>query len=206
MQIFPIAVKELFPVVIATAIYGNQWSGKLVQFKVDNLAVVQVLQATYSQEPHLMHLVRLLVFFAAHFNFWFSASHIAGTDNSLADSLSRNNTQLFLSQVPQAVRHPSRIPPPLIKLLECNLTWTTTAWTMLFRATLQQLQPPQPIQLIRQQNVDIYLFVATFISSLAYYRSILMLFCCLLRSAGPGSLHHSHLFVRDQIVSNCSWL
>ena len=31
MQIFPIAVKELFPVVIAAAIYGNQWSGKLVQ-------------------------------------------------------------------------------------------------------------------------------------------------------------------------------
>ena len=139
MQIFPIAIKELFPVVVAAAIYGNQWSGKLVQFKVDNLAVVQVLQATYSREPHLMHLVRLLVFFAAHFNFWFSASHIAGTDNSLPDSLSRNNTQLFLSQVPQAVHHPSRIPPPLIKLLECNLTWTTTAWTMLFRATLQQL-------------------------------------------------------------------
>ena len=48
MQIFPIAVKELFPVVIAAAIYGNQWSGKLVQFKVDNIAVVQVIQATYS--------------------------------------------------------------------------------------------------------------------------------------------------------------
>ena len=85
MQIFPIAVKELFPVVIAAAIYGNQWSGKLVHFKVDNLIIVQVLQATYSREPHLMHLVRLLVFFATHFNFWFSASHIAGSDNSLAD-------------------------------------------------------------------------------------------------------------------------
>ena len=138
MQIFPIAVKELFPMVIAAAIFRNQWSGKLVQFKVNNLVVVQVLQATYSREPHLMYLVRLLVFFAAHFNFWFSASHIAGTDNSLADSLSRNNTKLFLSQVPQAMCHPSRIPPPLIKLLE-YLTWTTTAWTMLFRATLQQL-------------------------------------------------------------------
>ena len=58
MQIFPIAVKVPFAVVIAAAIYGNQWSGKLVQFKVDKLVVVQVLQATYSQEPHLMHLVQ----------------------------------------------------------------------------------------------------------------------------------------------------
>ena len=139
MQIFPIAVKELFPVVIAAAIYGNQWSGKLVQFKVDNIAVVQVIQATYSREPHLMHLIRILVFFAAHFNFWFSASHVAGTNNSLADSLSRNNTQLFLSQMPQAMRHPSRIPLPLLKPLECNITWTTTAWTALFKSTLQQL-------------------------------------------------------------------
>ena len=39
IQIFPIAVKELFPVVIAAAIYRNQWSGKLVHFKVDNLTV-----------------------------------------------------------------------------------------------------------------------------------------------------------------------
>ena len=54
MQTFPIAVKELFPVVIATAIYGNQRSGKLVLFRVDNMAVVEVLKATYSREPHLM--------------------------------------------------------------------------------------------------------------------------------------------------------
>ena len=132
-QIFSIAVKELFPVVVAAAIFGSQWSGKLVRFKVDNMAVVQVLQATYSREPHLMHLIRMLVFFAAHFNFWFTASHIAGSDNMLADFLSRNNAQSFLSQVPQASRYPSTIPPPLIKLLECNLTWTTTAWIVLFR-------------------------------------------------------------------------
>ena len=52
MQTFPIAVKELFPVVIAAAIYGNQRSGKLVLFRVDNMAVVEVLKATYSREPH----------------------------------------------------------------------------------------------------------------------------------------------------------
>ena len=37
MQIFPTAVKEFFPMVIAAAIHGNHWSGKL---KVDNIALV----------------------------------------------------------------------------------------------------------------------------------------------------------------------
>ena len=138
-QEFSIAIKELFPVVIAAAIYGKYWSGQLVQFSVDNAAVVHVLQATYSRESHLMHLIRVLVFLASHFNFWFTASHIAGDSNILADALSRNNVDLFLSQVPQAHRHSSRIPPPLIDLLVCNITWTSTVWTKLFRDTLQLL-------------------------------------------------------------------
>ena len=57
---------------------------------VDNMAVVHVLNATYCKYLHLMHLIRILVFLAAHFNFWFVAEHIVGKDNSLADSLSRN--------------------------------------------------------------------------------------------------------------------
>ena len=70
-----IAIKELFPVVISAALFGKRWSGSLIDFRVDNMAVVQVIQATYCKDSHLMHLIRLLVFFAAYFNFWFSASH-----------------------------------------------------------------------------------------------------------------------------------
>ena len=64
-----IARKELFPVVIPAALFRKLWSGHLVDFEVDNLAVVQVIQTTYCKASHLMHLIRLLVFFAAHFNF-----------------------------------------------------------------------------------------------------------------------------------------
>ena len=39
----------------------------------------------------MMHVIRLLVFFAARFNFWFTALHIPGKQNILADALSRNN-------------------------------------------------------------------------------------------------------------------
>ena len=73
-----IAVKELIPVVLAAATFGRIWPGKIVQFVVDNKAVVSVLNSIYSKEVHIMHLVRLLVFFAARYNFWFSATHIPG--------------------------------------------------------------------------------------------------------------------------------
>ena len=58
----PIATKELFPVVTSAAPFGKLWSSHLVEFKVDNMAVVQVIQATFCKDSHLMHLIRLLVF------------------------------------------------------------------------------------------------------------------------------------------------
>ena len=47
-----------------------------------------------------MHLIRLLVFFAAYHNFWFQAAHIAGKDNKIADELSRNNISYSLTGTP----------------------------------------------------------------------------------------------------------
>ena len=64
-----IAVKEMFPVVLAAACFGHQWSGKIVEFVVDNEAVVEVLKATYSKDLHLMHLIRVLIFFTWKFDF-----------------------------------------------------------------------------------------------------------------------------------------
>ena len=44
----PITTKELIPVVVAAAIFAHQWKGHSVQFSVDNLAVVHILNSTYS--------------------------------------------------------------------------------------------------------------------------------------------------------------
>jgi len=61
-----IAIKELIPVVFAAAIWGKFWSGKIVLFNLDNLAVVEAINFTFCKDLHLMHLVRLLVFLTAH--------------------------------------------------------------------------------------------------------------------------------------------
>ena len=57
-----IAVKEMFLVVLAAATFGHLWAGKVIQFVVDNMAVVDVINATYSKDLHMMHLIRLLEF------------------------------------------------------------------------------------------------------------------------------------------------
>ena len=53
-----------------------------------------------------MHLIHLLVFFAAKHEFWFSASHIPGRQNSRAGAISRNRLDQFFSEVPQAAPSP----------------------------------------------------------------------------------------------------
>lgn len=55
-QPLSIAVKELVPVIIAAVLFGSQWRGYLIQFSMDNMNVVHVLNSTYSKDPHLMHM------------------------------------------------------------------------------------------------------------------------------------------------------
>ena len=148
----PIAVKELIPVVLAAAIFGPQWSGKVIQFKIDNAAVVQVIEATYAKNSHLMHLLRLIVFYASYYDFWFTASHIPGILNISADALSRNNMTVFFSQVPCAAKDPIQIPDHLVQLVSLNQTWISTAWMTLFKATILQPWQHQPTKHTRLQN------------------------------------------------------
>ncbi len=51
-----IAVKELLPVVMACVVWGRSWRRKAVLAHCDNQAVVEVVYAGYSKDPHLMQL------------------------------------------------------------------------------------------------------------------------------------------------------
>jgi len=102
----------------------------------DNTSVLHVLNSTYSKDPHLLHLIHILVFLEAHFEFWFQAWHIA---NLLADALSRNNMALFTAQTLQSLDHSSDIPAVLVSLLGSIYDWTSPIWIQLFRDTLRQL-------------------------------------------------------------------
>ena len=91
-----ITVKELLPIVVAAAIWGREWSCKVVVFRCDNMAVVQILNAMAARDLRLTHLLSVLCFIEAHFQFEHRARHVAGRDNVAADALSRDNADSFL--------------------------------------------------------------------------------------------------------------
>ena len=132
--------KEFIPIILAAAIWGHEWSRKTIVTQCDNLAVVEVLNRGYSREPDIMHLMRCLFFFSAHFHFRVIAKHIPGKRNILADVLSRDRLSLFHSLHPQANSSPAIIPAPLIALLITNKPdWLSQDWTNLFADTLKVL-------------------------------------------------------------------
>ena len=129
-----IAHKELIPIVIAGFIWGKQWAASIVQFITDNEAVATILNKLYCRDTGLMSLLRCLVFCAAKYNFWFTGVHIPGTENTLADALSRNKVVLFRSQAPVIMRQlPDAIAPGIVHLLSLpNPDWLSPDWIQLF--------------------------------------------------------------------------
>ena len=71
-----IATKELIPIVIAAALWGQHWSGQVVCSQCDSIAVVSVLNHCTSRDRELMHLLRCLTFFEARSSCRLVAAHI----------------------------------------------------------------------------------------------------------------------------------
>ena len=80
-----IAYKELLPVVVAAHVWGPQWCKRHVLFRSGNEAVVHMLNSRTSKIPSLMQLLRNLLLSAARYSFSFSAQHIPGVFNQIAD-------------------------------------------------------------------------------------------------------------------------
>ncbi len=112
-----ITLKELLPVVLACAVWGEQWRERVVHVHCDNLGVVALVNSGYSKVPPIMHLLRCLFFIRAHFQIEVLTVHVPGVENSLADAISRNNLQTLFLQVPGAVARRAIIPANLLSLL-----------------------------------------------------------------------------------------
>ena len=88
-----IATKELIPIVIAAALWGKMWSGQVVCSRCDNEAVVAVINRCTSRDYAS---VMVSHFFEASFLFQIVATHMAGSENTLADNLSRDKLHVYL--------------------------------------------------------------------------------------------------------------
>ena len=131
-----IATKELIPIVLAAAAWGHLWQGALVQAFCDNIAVVNVINKAAAADPNLMHLLRCLHFFMAHYCFAINAVHLPGSQNTAADALSRNDRKHFFSLIAQAAPEPTLVSTQLIRLLIIDRpNWTSQLWRNLFSAS-----------------------------------------------------------------------
>lgn len=120
---------------LACAVSGQQWSGKVVTCHCDNQSVVALVNSGYSPVPQIMHFLRCLFFIRAYYQLEVWAIHVPGIENTLADAISRDDLHYFLSQVPRARGNHTNIPQALLSLLvDQQPDWTSQAWAGWFRS------------------------------------------------------------------------
>ena len=90
-----ITVKELLPIIISVAVWGERWRGQTITCRCDNAAVVAIIRSGSCKEDLAMNLLRNLVSISAYFNVNVTIEHLPGAQNTAADALSRNNLCLF---------------------------------------------------------------------------------------------------------------
>ncbi|KAK6181761.1 hypothetical protein SNE40_009550 [Patella caerulea] len=101
-KIVSMTFRELYPIVVASVIWGNRWKGLKILFNCDNMAVVNILNKGRSSDPASSKLMRTLAFTAAQNSFMIYSRFVPGNSNVIADALSRFQLQRFHRAAPQA--------------------------------------------------------------------------------------------------------
>lgn len=104
---YSIAVLELYPIVAAISVWGEEWSNKTICFHSDNQSVVYVINRQTSRDTKIMTLVRKMVSLCLKYNIVFISKHIPGAYNVLPDLLSRFQYSKFRQAAPWADRQPT---------------------------------------------------------------------------------------------------
>ena len=140
-----ITAKELLPIVIACALWGQYWAHCQVQVWCDNSAVVYIVNI-------IMHLLQCLHFFCAHFDILLQARHIQGKQNIQADALTRSLLQVFYKELPTA-KEKTRIPQSLWELLViAKQDWLSPSWKELLNSSLKEVWHQQLLETTSQSK------------------------------------------------------
>ena len=132
-----IMAKELVPIVLAIVVWGPYLRKNTLLLQCDNLSLVTAINKGACRDRVVMHLLRCMWFFVAHFDINIVAKHLPGKDNIAADKLSRNNTdQTFLSQAGLSSL-PTPLPPTVHQIISPKgLDWLSPHFQTLLKKTL----------------------------------------------------------------------
>ena len=114
---------ELVPIVLALLVWGHVWENKKILFRIDNQALVSIVNKRTSKSKLIMNFIRPMVLLTMSFNIQFKAIHIEGIHNEIADALSRFQMKRFRDLAPSADQFPVQIPAEFLKIIsEMKLT------------------------------------------------------------------------------------
>ena len=108
---------EFVPVLLAMFIWGESFENKKLKFRIDNNALVVIVNKRTSKSKKVMKLMRPFVFITMKHNIQFRAVYIKSTRNSIADSLSRFQMARFRTLAPSADREPVNIPQSFLNVI-----------------------------------------------------------------------------------------
>ena len=129
-----IMAKELVPIILSCGVWGRYLTRRRILFQCDNYSLVAAISKGSSKDPLVMHLLRCLWLFVALYDIDIVAEHIAGMNNQVADMLSRNRSDQFLSEYPQVSRFPTPLPPSLLLVVSPRKPdWTSQSFRECFK-------------------------------------------------------------------------
>ncbi len=76
-----IAAKELLPIIVAAALWGQKWEGVSVLCHCDNQAVVAAIRGGYCRDPTMAHMLRGLFYLEAKHEMRLTAVHVPGVQS-----------------------------------------------------------------------------------------------------------------------------
>lgn len=109
---------ELLPIIVAVKLWAPRLSNQSIIFWCDNLGVVEAINNQRSTSPHALRLLRHLVLCCLHFNIHFTARHIPGVENGVADALSRFDFTQFCALAPGAAALGLPCPPHVWQIID----------------------------------------------------------------------------------------
>ena len=113
-QPWSIAIQELYPIVVAAAVWGSQWTGLRILVHCDNKPAVDALNKGYSNKRIMADILRVLMYYSMRHNFSIKGKHVEGKLNVKSDMLSRLQVKEFTATFPGVDSQPTTVPEDVL--------------------------------------------------------------------------------------------
>ena len=103
--------KSFFPISLSLKLWGRTLANRCIVFMTDNEALVSIINKQTTPHKDIMVLVRALVVSSLQYNIVFTAEHIPGRHNVIADHLSRCQVRNAKALAPWLDKLPQQLDP-----------------------------------------------------------------------------------------------